>query len=132
MNSYNHYSYGAIGDWMYRVIAGIDTYDDAPGYKHIKIFPHTDSSLTMAGADLQTYYGNVSSHWKTENNNLMLDVEVPANTRATVYLPTTSADNITESGKPINADAAIKISGSHDSYTEVRIGSGVYHFVAKK
>ena len=132
MNSFNHYAYGCIGDWMYRVVAGIDTYDDAPGYKHIKIFPHTDTSLTMAGADLQTYYGNISSHWKTENNNLMLDVEVPGNTTATVYLPATSADNITESGKLLSSETMIKISVRDERYIELQIGSGVYHFVVKK
>ncbi|HVM89494.1 MAG TPA: family 78 glycoside hydrolase catalytic domain [Puia sp.] len=132
MNSYNHYAYGAIGDWMYRVIAGIDTYEDAPGYKHIKIFPHTDTSLSMAGADLQTYYGNVSSHWKTGNGDFVLDVEVPANTTATVYLPAIISDNITESGKPVSTEKEIRISGTHHGYTELEIGSGVYHFSVKK
>ena len=48
MNSFNHYAYGAIGDWMYRVVAGLDTYEDAPGYKHIKIKPHIGGGLTNA------------------------------------------------------------------------------------
>jgi alpha-L-rhamnosidase len=86
----------------------------------------------MAGADLQTYYGNISSHWKTENNNLMLDVEVPGNTTATVYLPATSADNITESGKLLSSETMIKISVRDERYIELQIGSGVYHFVVKK
>src|SRR5205085_1510675 len=67
MNSFNHYAYGAIGDWMYRVIAGIDTYENAPGYKKIKIRPVIGGGLTYANADLKTYYGTVSSHWKIDN-----------------------------------------------------------------
>jgi alpha-L-rhamnosidase len=73
MNSFNHYSYGAIGDWMYRAVAGIDTYTDEPGYKHIRIMPHVGGNLTYANADLKTYYGTVSSHWKIDNE-LQLDV----------------------------------------------------------
>src|SRR5436190_15906863 len=76
MNSFNHYSYGAIGDWMYRVVAGIDTYPDAPGYKHIRIMPHVGGDLTYANADLKTYYGVVSSHWKIDSDRLQLDVEI--------------------------------------------------------
>ncbi|MBS1948271.1 MAG: family 78 glycoside hydrolase catalytic domain [Bacteroidetes bacterium] len=132
MNSFNHYAYGAIGDWMYRVVAGLDTYEDAPGYKHIKIFPHSDSSLTMAAAELQTYYGKVSSNWKTDASGFTLDVDVPANTTATVYLPAASTDDITESGRPLITEKEIEISGTHDSYTEIRIGSGTYHFAVKK
>jgi alpha-L-rhamnosidase len=87
MNSFNHYSYGAIGDWMYRTVAGIDTYEDAPGYKRIKIMPHTSDSLSYAKADLKTYYGTISSNWKRNIDNYEFDIEIPANTRATVYIP---------------------------------------------
>src|SRR5258705_7551070 len=92
MNSFNHYAYGAIGDWMYRVIAGIDTYSDAPGYKHIRIKPHTGGNLTFANADLETYYGKVSSHWKVENGKLIMEVVIPPNTMAAIFVPGSSAD----------------------------------------
>ena len=84
MNSYNHYAYGAIGDWMYRVIAGIDTKPEGPGYKQIVIKPTIGGGLENAAADYETNYGKVSSHWKLDNGNVMLDVEIPANTMATV------------------------------------------------
>jgi alpha-L-rhamnosidase len=132
MNSYNHYAYGAIGDWLYRVVAGIDTYEDGPGYKHIRIFPHSDTSLNMAGADLKTYYGTVSSHWKTENGGVSLEVIVPVNCYATVYLPSAAAENISENGKAISADADIRVEGKEEGRTLVRIGSGTYHFTVKK
>src|SRR5688572_12997269 len=75
MNSFNHYAYGAIGDWMYRVITGIDTYEEGPEYKQIKIKPHLGGNLSHANADLETFYGKISSHWKKENERLHLDVE---------------------------------------------------------
>ncbi|WET69870.1 alpha-L-rhamnosidase [Sphingobacterium sp.] len=100
MNSYNHYAYGAIGDWMYRTIAGINSAADAPGYKSIVIAPKPGGKLTQASAELETVYGTVKSAWVLENNLLKLDVTVPANTRAKIVL----------------------VDSSHD------IGSGTYHF----
>ena len=64
MNSFNHYAYGAIGDWMYRTIAGLDTYEDGVGYKHSRIKPHTGGEFTQVSAELETYYGKLSSTWK--------------------------------------------------------------------
>jgi alpha-L-rhamnosidase len=125
MNSFNHYAYGAIGDFMYRRVAGLET--DGPGYKKILIQPHTGKGLTMAKADLQTYYGLLSSGWKIENDKLLLDVEIPANTTATVYIPAKNADAITESGKSLTQPAT-----AEDGYVIVKIGSGQYHFVINK
>jgi alpha-L-rhamnosidase len=87
MNSFNHYAYGAIGDWMYRVVAGIDTKIDAPGYKGITIKPTVDPRLSSASAEYLTYYGKIKSAWKLEGGKVTLDVEIPANTRATIYVP---------------------------------------------
>src|SRR5215470_17723794 len=96
MNSFNHYSYVAIGDWIYRVAVGIDTYEDAPGYKHIRIQPHLTDNLNYAEATLKTYYGAIRSSWKTDRGKIEMDVEVPANTHATVYIPGGSIDLIKE------------------------------------
>ncbi len=130
MNSFNHYAYGAIGDWMYRVVAGIDT--DGVGYKKIKIKPHTGGNLTNAAADLQTYYGKVSSHWKLENGKLQMDVEIPANTTATIYIPADSADGVMESGKSLSLIKEIAVKGMDNGYVVLKVGSGVYHFSAVK
>jgi alpha-L-rhamnosidase len=85
MNSFNHYAYGAIGDWMYRVMAGLS--EDEPGYKKIKIMPHIGGGITSAKADLQTYYGKASSAWELQNNRLVLTTEIPPNTTATIFIP---------------------------------------------
>jgi alpha-L-rhamnosidase len=128
MNSYNHYAYGAIGDWMYRVIAGIDTKTDAPGYKQIVIKPTIGGNLTNANADYETNYGKLSSHWKTDNGNLLLDVEIPANTTATIYIPANGSNSVLESGKPIASEPDIKLADSVAGYVVVNVGSGIYHF----
>jgi alpha-L-rhamnosidase len=116
---------------MYRVVAGIDTYPQGPGYKHIKIMPHIGGNLTYANADLKTYYGTVSSHWKIDNGKLQLDVEIPANTTATVYVPAKSAEEITEGGNALSSLRDIKIAGTENGYIELDIGSGKYHFAMK-
>lgn len=131
MNSLNHYSYGAIGDWMYRVMVGLDTYEDGVGYKHIKIQPHIGGGFTHASASLQTYYGTVSSGWAIDGGKITVDVEIPANTTATVYIPTTDAASVTENGIALSAAKDITPAGNEAGYTVVKIGSGKYHFEAK-
>ena len=132
MNSFNHYSYGAIGDWMYRKMVGLDTYEDGVGYKHIKIQPHIGGGFTYASASLKTYYGMVSNSWKIDDDKILMDIEIPPNTTATVYIPATNADDITESGKKLSSINEIKISSVENSYVVLNIGSGAYHFVSKK
>jgi alpha-L-rhamnosidase len=123
MNSYNHYAYGAIGDWMYRTVAGLDTKTDQVGYKGIIIKPTIGGNLTTVAADYETPYGKASSHWKVEGGNLMLDVTIPANTTATIYVPTKGDNAVSENGKPVTK-AQNQIAG----YTAVNVGSGNYHF----
>jgi alpha-L-rhamnosidase len=132
MNSFNHYAYGAIGDWMYRKMVGIDTYEDGVGYKHIKIKPHIGGDFTFASASLDTYYGKVSNNWKVEKDSLVMDVEIPANTTATVYIPAKDLGSIKESGKNLPQINGLKVMGKEDNYVVVEVGSGVYHFAALK
>ena len=130
MNSFNHYAYGAIGDWMYRVVAGLDNDMERPGYKKIVINPHIGGNLTHASASLETYYGMVSSAWKLVNDNLELTVIIPANTKATVQIPTSSVVDIKEMGKPISGNTDIKMLKSTNDHVVVELGSGEYRFVS--
>jgi alpha-L-rhamnosidase len=132
MNSFNHYAYGAIGDWMYRVVAGLDTYLDQPGYKHIRIQPHIGGNLGYASASLQTMYGKLASEWKIDNDNTSFDIEIPPNTTADLYLPASNADMVTEGGKSLSAVQDVKIIGMKDGYLQLQLGSGIYHFSSKK
>lgn len=131
MNSFNHYAYGAIGDWMYRVVAGLDTDNEGPGYKKIKIKPNIGGKFTQVSANLQTYYGKLSSGWKLENGKPVLNIEIPPNTSAIVYVPAANAGSVTESGKPISSSPGIKLSGMEKGYVIVKVGSGKYQFVVK-
>jgi alpha-L-rhamnosidase len=132
MNSYNHYSYGAIGDWMYRKMVGLDTYEDGAGYRHIKIQPHIGGGFTSASASLETYYGKLSNSWKVDSERIWMEVEIPANTIATVYVPGANQGAVSESGKLLSSTHDIKITGKEDGYIVLQIGSGAYHFEIKK
>jgi alpha-L-rhamnosidase len=128
MNSFNHYAYGAIGDWMYRQMVGLDTDEEGVGYKKIKIQPHIGGGFTHAAATYQTRYGQLSSGWKIENGKLTVDTEVPANTTATIYIPATSADLVMESGKKLSSAKDVQIKGEDKGYILLNVGSGKYQF----
>jgi len=124
MNSFNHYAYGAIGDWMYEVVAGIDVDQAAPGYKHILIQPQPGGSFTHAKATHATMYGRVSSDWEIKTDQFRLAVEVPANTRVTIRLPKASIDKLTEDGSAVPAGRAHQDGDA----VVIEAGSGRYVF----
>ena len=128
MNSYNHYSYGAIGDWMYRRMVGIDTYEDGVGYKHIKIQPHIGGGFSNASATLKTYYGSLSNSWKVEGNNVIMDVEIPANTTANIFIPSDDPNKIMENGKSLILMKHESNSNTEKGYSVITVGSGKYQF----
>src|SRR4030095_5892134 len=101
MNSFNHYAYGAVGDWMYRVVAGIDTHPDKAGYKHVLSQPQPGGGLPRVYAVLNTPYGEVVSAWQLTEVDFNLQVSVPPNTRATVRIPASKLSQVTESGQAI-------------------------------
>ena len=100
MNSFNHYAYGAIGKWMYQVVAGIGIDEEQPGYKHIVIQPRPGGGLTSAKATHQSMYGEIVSEWKLEGTKLTMKVEIPDNTTATIHIPG-AASGITINGSSL-------------------------------
>lgn len=131
MNSFNHYAYGAIGDWMYRTITGIDTFEEEPGYKKIRIKPQIGGDLTHASAALKTYYGKIKSSWKLENGKLYFDVEIPNNTTAEIHIPARSRAEVTEGNTALESAAGVKIVGEASGVVLVETGSGKYQFISK-
>ena len=85
MNSFNHYAYGAVGEWLYRVCAGIEIDDEEPGYKHIIFQPQTGGGFRYAWGTFESIYGQIISHWSREDDIIRLEFEVPVNTTATIY-----------------------------------------------
>lgn len=131
MNSFNHYAYGAIGDWMYRVMAGLDTYEDGVGYKHSMIKPHIGGGFTSVAASLETYYGTLSCAWQVKGSDLTMDIEIPANTTATVFVPADDEADILEGGKTLSLVKDIQVTGKETGYVVLKVGSGKYYFTRK-
>ncbi|RZL60986.1 MAG: alpha-L-rhamnosidase, partial [Pedobacter sp.] len=98
MNSFNHYAYGAIGDWMYKNIAGINLIEENPGYKVFEIAPKPGGKLTSASGELETVYGKIKSSWTITNGLFKLEVTVPVNSTAIVILPGTDKKEKVGSG----------------------------------
>ena len=85
--SHNHYAFGAVMEWVYRYVVGIDTKSGAPGYKQFTIRPYPGGGLSYAGAAIETVRGRIASGWRIDMDTFTLDVSVPANTSAEIVLP---------------------------------------------
>ncbi|MFV0593663.1 MAG: glycoside hydrolase family 78 protein [Draconibacterium sp.] len=123
MNSFNHYAYGAIGEWLYNWVAGISIDELHPGYKHFILAPHPGGELTYVKANFESVHGPVSSNWKLENDRFIYDIEIPANTSAQVVLPGVALKTVQsqiskpkEEAKQVGDDVVVEL------------GSGKYQF----
>lgn len=133
MNSFNHYAYGAIGDWMYRYVAGLDLVETESAYKQIRIHPRFGSGeITFARAMHHSMYGKIVSSWSINNNEMTIEVEVPANTTANITLPNARIGDIKESGKELGISEGLFELSQFDGGVEVTVGSGSYRFVYKE
>ena len=130
MNSFNHYAYGAIGDWMYRRMVGIDNSDGHIGYKHATIKPYLGTGFTHAKGELQTYYGKISNGWKIEGDRLNMEAEIPVNTTAIIYFPSTK--NVMVNGKRAEEVTGLKFLSTENGYSVFSAGSGKYVFEGLK
>jgi alpha-L-rhamnosidase len=128
MNSFNHYAYGAIGDWMYRTIAGINPDRAAPGYKHIIIAPQPGGDFTHARASLETLYGTVTSGWSIKDGVITVEITVPPNTTATITLPDAAGKQITEGKTTLDRAKGIRAVTTEGGNVKFAVGSGTYAF----
>ena len=90
MNSFNHYSLGSCGEWMFDTVAGIGLDPDQPGFSHIIIHPRPGGGLTDAKGSFDSIHGRISTEWSVQNGKFTLRAEIPINTTATVVLPSGS------------------------------------------
>jgi len=129
MNSFNHYAYGAIGNWMYTTVAGINFDEENPGYKHIIISPQPGGTLTYANAYHNSMYGKISSGWKLEGGKLTIEVQIPHNTTATIILPGASMEEVMESEVKLKkTKTGIYSIIREGQNVNIEVGSGTYQF----
>ena len=127
MNSFNHYSLGSVGEWLYRYVAGIDLGE--PGYGRIVIRPRPGGSITHARAEYDSVRGRISSSWKIEDDRFVLEVLIPPNTTATIHVPCT--DDVSEGGRPVDEAGGIEFLRAGGEETVLSVGSGRYEFTGR-
>jgi alpha-L-rhamnosidase len=128
MNSFNHYALGSVGEWMYETVAGIGLDPSVPGYKRIVLRPRPGGGLTYAKGELQSMYGKIASSWRIDGGRIHLSVTVPANTTATVYVPTADPSKVTEGGKPASEATGVTFLRAEEGAAVYQVGSGTYSF----
>lgn len=126
MNSFNHYAYGAIGQWMYERVAGLAPDSKHPGYKHFFIQPIPGGPLTKARAELETPYGKAVSGWQRVEDSIVIYATVPTNSTATLIVPQIKEGEpkLSLDGKPCSLDR-------HDNQHRYEIAPGKYEFILK-
>jgi len=128
MNSFCHYSLGSVGEWMYRVILGINPDINDPAYKHFIIHPQPGGSITWAKGSYASINGLIGVDWKKEGSTFTLQVEIPVNSSATVILPTNQLGAIRMNGKGVSGDL-LNLNHKAAGETALELGSGRYDFV---
>ncbi|MCA9263388.1 MAG: family 78 glycoside hydrolase catalytic domain, partial [Planctomycetales bacterium] len=138
MNSFSHYAFGAVCEWMFRTLAGIDS--GTPGYGQIIIAPHPAAPgsngmhdpIQWVEASYDSIRGTIASNWKIADGKLMLSIDVPANTTAEVHVPAPSAQSITESGHPLDQADHVRVVRQEGDRVVVSVDSGHYAFVVDR
>lgn len=131
MNSFNHYAYGSIGEWLYTTVRGIDLDPERPGYKHVVIHPESGGELTSARLELTSPYGLIESRWHLSGERFTLHVSLPVNTTATLTLPAASPEDVREGGQPLEVVQGVGRFEARDGCVALDLGSGSYTFEAR-
>jgi len=125
--SNNHLMLGHIMQWFYEGLGGIQQGENSSAYKQIVIKPEVVGDISFVNASHQTLYGNIVSNWKKAGNEFELDIEIPVNTTAIIYLPTRDIKNVTETNK-----AGIGNTVVENGRVKIKIGSGKFYFKVKE
>ncbi len=127
MNSFNHYAYGAVGQWLYKDVAGIWHDENAAGYKNIIFAPKPAGGLNAASASHETPYGTASSSWRISDGVMEWNVTIPPNATGTLVFPTRKAKTIRINGKKVD-EKSLSIK---NGIPEINVGSGTYKMLLR-
>jgi len=130
MNSFSHYAFGSVNEWMFQNMAGIKT--DQAGYRTFIIRPElAENGVNQVAATYHSINGQIKSSWRKEGSNVSQEVTVPVNTKATIYIPAKNYEDVRVNSKPLKSSDLIKIFGQEEGYVKIEIGSGKYRFSSK-
>ena len=127
MNSFNHYAYGAIEEWIMSHNLGIQRDENRPGYKHILMQPKIDDTFSFVKGGFRSVYGDISSAWEIKPSGTEIEFTIPANTTATFTLPVSSMDNL----KLKKGKKGVSSKSFDDGKAVYELKSGTYKFILK-
>ncbi len=127
MNSFSHYAFGSVNEWMFQNLLGISA--TANGYSQIQIKPEINAGINEASGSYHSISGKISSSWKKSGNKIVQQLEIPVNVKATCYFPTANAGNILINGKPLNSLSYVSQVKSAGNQVSAELGSGKYEVV---
>jgi alpha-L-rhamnosidase len=129
MNSFNHYSLGSVGEWLFRHVAGIELDPETPGFQKFVLRPFIGGGLDFARASYNTMHGEIESDWRRNGKKLTWTICIPPNTSARVCVPSKSGTAVREGGTPLKAKAAgVHVIGREGKFLTCEVTSGIYKF----
>jgi alpha-L-rhamnosidase len=128
MNSFNHYAYGAIGEWMYRRMAGIDNDPSRPGFKHFMLAPVPSARIDSINAVYESPFGKIHSAWRKQAGGYSYGFRIPPNSTATVVLPVQTGQQIFMDGQPLSPSKYSR----EGNAVRIELGSGQYAFTTRQ
>ena len=132
MNSFNHYSLGAVGDWLYGRVAGIDQEPGSVAYRRLLLRPTVGGHLGWASARQETPRGHVACGWRLEGDQVRVEVEVPPGATAVLHVPTRDPDSVSEGGSPVADSHDVRVVASTPEVLVLALASGRYRFTASR
>ena len=119
---------GHLMEWFYSGLGGIKSPENATAFKNIIIRPEVVGNITFADVNYLSPYGEIKNSWKKTGTAFTMNIHIPVNTNATIYLPAVKGNTITENGKPLMNRSDIKFIKFKDGKAVIEVGSGDYSF----
>jgi alpha-L-rhamnosidase len=130
MNSFNHYSLGSVGEWLFRHVAGIELDPETPGFRRFVLRPFIGDGLDFARASYRTMHGEIVSDWRCCDGKMTWNVRIPPNTAAKVFVPSTPDSAVTEGGEPLERTVGLQVIGRDGNFLVCEAPAGSYNFTS--
>lgn len=127
-----HNCYNSIGSWFIQRLAGIRPDPERPGFQHAIIEPVFLKELSYVNGSHETVYGTIRSNWKRDGDSMTMNVEIPANSSATVYLPAKDVADVTVNGRSVQQAEYVTFQTMEDDRVVVELGAGRYEFLCRQ
>jgi alpha-L-rhamnosidase len=128
MNSYNHYAYGAVADWIYRYAAGIDTVSTDPGFHVIRLHPNFDKRLGSLDFSYESSYGMIHSEWSIAGSKAIWHLTIPANATGRLQLGKVQAESFQLDGQALSKSSRVHAAAKENNEAEYELPAGSYRF----